>query len=79
MIQSPDIWQNSDESISDFQVSGQALINVNCHNSRTSNDIDMKLVAVTTLEERNREILKKIYDEGMSASFDVLVVFPFYG
>ena len=39
----------------------------------------MKLVAVTTLEERNREILKKIDDEGMSASFDVLVVFPFYG
>ena len=40
--QSPDIEQNSDRGISDFRISGQSLIKKNCHNSRTSNDIDTK-------------------------------------
>ena len=39
--QSPDIWQNSDVAISDFWSFGQSLIKENCHNSRTSDDIDM--------------------------------------
>ena len=46
-----DIGQNSDGSISDFWISGHALINENCHNSRTSNDIDMKLEPVTKLDK----------------------------
>ena len=29
--------------ISNFWIAGQSLINENCHNSRTINDIDMKL------------------------------------
>ena len=41
--QPPDIGQNSDGGISDFRISGQSLIKGNCHNSRTSDDIDMKL------------------------------------
>ena len=45
--QSPDIEQNSDEGISDFRIFGQSLIKENCHNSRTSDDIDMKLGPVT--------------------------------
>ena len=40
--QSLDNGQNSDERISDFQISGQSLIKGNCHNSRASDDIDMK-------------------------------------
>ena len=41
--QSPDINQTSNGSISDSQISGQSLLNKNCHNSRTSNDTDIKL------------------------------------
>ena len=54
MSQSPDIGLNSDGSISDFWISGQSLIKENCHNSRTSNDIDMKLGPVTKLDKRNK-------------------------
>ena len=36
-------WENSDRSISDFWISGQSFVKENCHNSRISNDIDMKL------------------------------------
>ena len=51
--QSQDIEQTSGGGISDFQISSQSLINKNYHNSRTSNDIDMKLGTVTKLERRN--------------------------
>ena len=40
--QSPDIEQNSNGGISDFQISGQSFIKENCQNSRTIYDIDMK-------------------------------------
>ena len=45
-----DIGQNSGGSISDFWISSQDLINENCHNSRTSNDIGMKLEPVTKID-----------------------------
>ena len=38
---------------------GQSLIKVNCHNSRTSYDIDMKLGPVTKLDKRNKKMSKK--------------------
>ena len=57
--QSPDTGQNSDGSISDFQISGQSLIKENCHNSRTTDDIDMILGAVTKSDKRNKTTLKK--------------------
>ena len=38
---SSDIRQNSDGGIPDFWISSQCLIKGNCHNSRTSDDIDM--------------------------------------
>ena len=41
--QSLDVGQNSEGDKSDFQISGQSLIKDDCHNSRTSNDIDMNL------------------------------------
>ena len=36
----------------------KSIINKNCHNSRTSNDIDTKLGPVTKLDERNMTISK---------------------
>ena len=41
--QSPDNGQILDEGISNFRISDQSLINENCRNSRTSNDIDVVL------------------------------------
>ena len=65
-------WENSDGGISGFWISGQSLIKENCHNFRTSNNIDMKLGPVTKLE-------KKIYDDVMSANCDFIVIFPISG
>ena len=48
--QSPDIGQNSDGAISYFWISCQSVIKVFCHNSRTIDDIEMKLGPVTKLE-----------------------------
>ena len=50
----------SDEGISDFWISGQSLIKGNCHNSRTSNDIDMKLGPVTKIDKINKTTSKKL-------------------
>ena len=56
--QSPDIGQNSDGCIADFRISGQSLIKGNCHNSRISNDIDIKIGPVAKFDKRNKTILK---------------------
>ena len=37
-----------------FLISGQSLIKENCHNSRTSGDIDMKFGPITKLDKRNK-------------------------
>ena len=58
--QSPDIGQNSDGGISNFWVSGQSLLKENCHNFRTSDDIDMKLGPVPKLDKRDKTTLKKL-------------------
>ena len=58
--QSPDIGQNSDGGISDFRISGQSLIKENCHNSRTSDDIDMKLGPLTKVDKRNKTTSKNL-------------------
>ena len=79
MPQSPDIGQNSDGGISDFRISGQSLIKENCHNSRTSDDIDIKLGPVTKLHKRNKTTLKKFDDDVMWENCDVTVIFPIYG
>ena len=57
---SPDIGQNSDGDIFHFRISGQSLIKENCHNSRTSDDIDMKLGPETTFDKRNKSTSKKL-------------------
>ena len=60
LSQSPGIRQNLDEVISDFQIFGQTLIKENCHNSRNSNDIDIKLGPVTKFDKRNKKNVKKV-------------------
>ena len=76
---SPDIGQNSDKDISDFWISGQFLINENCHNSRTSDDIDITLGPVTKLDKRNKTTSKEFDDDIISTDCDVIVIFPIYG
>ena len=41
-------------------ISGQSLIKENCHNSRTSGDIDIKLGPVTKRDKRNKTTSKKL-------------------
>ena len=61
-----------------FLISGQSLIKVNCHNSRASDGIDMKLEPVTKLDKRNKIASKKFDDDVMSKSCDVITIFPIY-
>ena len=51
--------KNSDVGISDFDISGQSLLKRNFHNSRTSDDIDMKPGPVTKLDKRNKTTSEK--------------------
>ena len=71
--------EKSDGSISDFQISGQSFIKENCHNSRTSDDTDMKLGSVTKFNKRNKATSKKIDDGVVSSNCDVIVIFLIFG
>ena len=51
----------------------------NCHNSRASGDIDMKLGPVTKLDKTNKTALKNFDDDVMSGNCDVIVIFPIFG
>ena len=77
--QSPDIGQSPDGGISDFRVSGQSLIKENCNNSRTSDNIDMKLGLVTKFDKRNKILSKNINDDVISENYDVIAIFPDFG
>ena len=77
--QSPDIVQNSDGGISNFGISDQSLINKNCHNSRTSNHIDIKLGPVAKLNKRNKTTSQKLHNDVMSINCDVIIIFLTYG
>ena len=44
-------------------ICGQSLIRESCHNSKASNDIDIKLGPVTKLDKRNTETSKKFDDD----------------
>ena len=61
MPQSPDIEQSSNRDISDFWISGWSLIKEICCNSRTRDDIDMKLGPITKLDKRNKTMSKKTW------------------
>ena len=75
----PDIGQNSDGGVFNFPISGQSLIKENCHNSRTSDDIDIKLGPVAKLDKRNKATSRKLEDDLMSSNSDVIVIFPICG
>ena len=60
LLQSPDIGQNSDRGMSDFWISGQSFMIENCHNSRTSHDIDMKLGPVFLTRQEKHGNVKKM-------------------
>ena len=47
--------QNSDNVISDGWVSVQSFINKNCHNSRTSHNIEIKLEPVIKLDKKTQK------------------------
>ena len=67
--------------ISDFWVSGQFLLKKKLqkfHDSRTSDDIDMKLRPVTKLDKRNKPTSKKIDDDVMLENCDVIVIFQIF-
>ena len=55
------------------------LIKENCYNSRTSDDIDMKLGPVTKIDKRNKKKSKKIDNDVVSESCDVIVIFRIFG
>ena len=74
---SPDKWQNSDGGTSNFWISGQSLIKVNFHNFSASDDIEMKLGAVTKLDRRNMP--KNFSKNVMSTNDDVILFFASYG
>ena len=63
--------------MSNYRISGQSLIKENCHNSRTSDDIDEKLRPVTKLDKRNKTTSEKFEDDVMSENCDVIVTFRF--
>ena len=56
---------------------GQSIVNENCHHFRTSNDIEIKLGPVTKEGEVN--VKKKLDDDFMLASCDIITIFLIYG
>ena len=79
MSQSSDTAQNSDDGISDFRISGQSFIKINCHISRTSDNNDIRLGPVTKLDKKSKITPKKFDDDVMSENWDVIVIFKIYG
>ena len=75
----PRYWVKLRQGISDFRISAQSLAKVNCHNSRTSDDIDMKLGTVTKLDKRNKTTSKKLTMKPCQKVVTSLLFFRFYG
>ena len=51
------------------------LLQKSCHNSRISNDLDVKLGPVTKLDKRNTATSEKLDDEILLAKDDIIVTF----
>ena len=49
----------------------------NCHNSRTSDDIDIKLGPVTKLDITKKKVRKKMDDDVMSENCDIAIFWIF--
>ena len=59
----------------EFPISGWSLIKESCDNSRTNDDIDMKLGTSTKHYKGNKSISKRFYDDFMSVNCDFIVIF----
>ena len=70
--------QNSDGGISDFRISGESHTKRNCHNSRPSDDIDMKLGPITKLDKKKKQRQKKFDDYVMPGNCDIIAIFSNY-
>ena len=71
------IGQNSDGDISVIRISDQSLIKRNCHNSRISDDIHIKLGLVTKVEQKNKATSKMFENDVMSKHCDAIVTANF--
>ena len=65
--------------VSGYWISGQSLIKENCHNYRTSDDIDMKLGPVIKLDKKSRTTSKKFDVDVMLENCDVIVILQIFG
>ena len=57
----------------------KSLVKENCHNSKPSDDIDMKLGPVSKLYKRNKITSKNFDDYVISENCDVIAIFSIYG
>ena len=64
--------------ISHFRISGQSLLKINWHNSKTNSDIGMKFGPATQLDRRNKATSTKLGNNVMLANCDVIVIFLIY-
>ena len=62
-----------------MQISVQFFIRENCHNSRTSNDVDLKFGPVTKTDKKYTAKLKTFDNDVISKNFDAAIIFPIYG
>ena len=62
--------------ISNFWISGQSVIKENCHNSRTNDNIDMKLGPITKLDKRNKTTSKNLM---MTSCRKIVTSWSFFG
>ena len=68
----------SQTGISDSRISDQSLTKESNNNSRTSDDIDIKIGPVTKLDKRNKTT-SNIFDyDVISTNCDVIVIFSIY-
>ena len=74
---STDIEQDLDGGLLDFRISGQSIIKRNCHNSRTNDDIDMKLGTITKLDKKNKTVVKKLTMTSCRKTVTSLLFFEF--
>ena len=77
-LQCPDIGQNLDGDISDFQISGRIPYKKNVITPEPVM-IDIKLGPVTKLAKRNKIMSDKFDDNVLSRNYDVIVIFLIYG
>ena len=63
--------------ISEFLVN--PFLKENCHNSRTSNDIYIKLTQVAKIDKRNTRTSKKFDHDLISAKCDIIVFLKVHG